>query len=138
MSLSSLPAAYIVYAADRCISLFSCDMVEVISALSAMTFGNHLTTLLLVNENSIKTFSDERDKKNIRECEGADLSKPRRPLKNKAMADSAFFTQGYLTLLEFSAWTQSHGAWTRSRTAEEQSLGLNNAGRRILSIAWGD
>lgn len=54
------------------------------------------------------------------------------------MADSAFFTQGYLTLLEFSAWTQSHGAWTRSRTAEEQSLGLNNAGRRILSIAWGD
>lgn len=66
VSLSSLQAAYIVYAADRCISLFSCDMVEVISALSAMTFGNHLTTLLWVNENSIKTFSDERDKKNIR------------------------------------------------------------------------
>ena len=65
------------------------------------------------------------------ECEGADLSKPPR-------LPSAFFTKGYLTLLEFSAWTQSHGAWTHSRTAEEQSLGLNNAGRRILSIAWGD
>lgn len=85
-----------------------------------------------------KRFRAKETKRIYVECEGADLSKPRRPLKNKAMADSAFFTQGYLTLLEFSAWTQSHGAWTRSRTAEEQSLGLNNAGRRILSIAWGD
>ena len=45
VSLRSLPAAYIVYAADRCISLFLSDMVEVISALSAMTFGNHLRTV---------------------------------------------------------------------------------------------
>lgn len=74
-----MPAADIVYASDRCISLFSSDMVEVISALSAMTFKNHLTTLLWVNENSIKTFSDERETKRIYvECEEADLPKSRR------------------------------------------------------------